>query len=239
MTSSFIGADLGRGVSKRALWGTSCSCCVAAVFMTLYFRAWRMSVAAIALLRDLLISAGVYAAIGWEVTPSTIIGFLTILGFSLYDTMVVFDKVRENTADMLTADAQHLRGAGQPRGQPDAGAVDQHLGRGAAAGRAHPLRGYSCWVPARCTPLPVALRRHRVGTASSLFLATPLDVALREREPEITAHTQDGRSTRAGRAPRAVARSPAAAARLRAASGALRAGRPPGRAAQPKRARGR
>ncbi|NEB06951.1 protein translocase subunit SecF, partial [Streptomyces sp. SID13726] len=92
----------GADVSSRALWGVVVFIGLVAVFMAIYFRAWRMSLAAIiALLADLLISAGVYAAVGWEVTPSTIIGFLTILGYSLYDKVVVFDKVRENTAGIL------------------------------------------------------------------------------------------------------------------------------------------
>ena len=74
---------------------------LAAVLMALYFRTWKMSLAAIiALLHDLVITVGVYAAIGFEITPAAVIGFLTILGYSLYDTVVVFDKIRENTAEL-------------------------------------------------------------------------------------------------------------------------------------------
>ena len=63
-----------------------------------YFRTWKMSIAAlIALAHDLVITVGIYALAGFEVTPASVIGFLTILGYSLYDTVVVFDKVRENT----------------------------------------------------------------------------------------------------------------------------------------------
>src|SRR5690606_32877465 len=62
----------------------------------------RMAIAAIAaLMHDLVVTAGVYALVGFEVTPSTIVGMLTILGYSLYDTVVVFDKVQENTANLL------------------------------------------------------------------------------------------------------------------------------------------
>ncbi len=69
--------------------------------MALYFRTWRMSVAAvIGLLVVVITTIGVYAASDFEVTPSTVIGFLTILGYSLYDTVVVFDKIRENTSDI-------------------------------------------------------------------------------------------------------------------------------------------
>jgi len=74
---------------------------LAALFMAIYFRTWKMSMAAIiSLAHDLIITAGVYALTGFEVTPATIIGFLTILGYSLYDTVVVFDKIRENTAEL-------------------------------------------------------------------------------------------------------------------------------------------
>src|SRR5699024_902836 len=68
------------------------------VVMTLYFRRWTMAAGAlVALLHDMVITAGVYALVGFEITPATVIGFLTIIGYSLYDTVVVFDKVRENT----------------------------------------------------------------------------------------------------------------------------------------------
>ena len=71
------------------------------LFIWAYFREWKMSVAAIvALAHDVVITIGVYALSGFEVTPATVTGLLTILGFSLYDTVVVFDKVRENTKAM-------------------------------------------------------------------------------------------------------------------------------------------
>ena len=71
------------------------------LFIWAYFREWKMSVAAIvALAHDLVITIGIYALSGFEVTPATVTGMLTILGFSLYDTVVVFDKVRENTKNL-------------------------------------------------------------------------------------------------------------------------------------------
>ena len=74
---------------------------LAAVLMALYFRTLKMSLAAVlALVHDLIITAGVYGALGFEVTPAAVIGFLTILGYSLYDTVVVFDKIRENTFEV-------------------------------------------------------------------------------------------------------------------------------------------
>ena len=66
-----------------------------------YFRTLKMSLAAmLALVHDLVITAGIYGITGFEVTPAAVIGFLTILGYSLYDTVVVFDKIRENTFEV-------------------------------------------------------------------------------------------------------------------------------------------
>ncbi len=80
-----------------------------------YFRDFKMSIAAIvALLHDLVVTVGVYALVGFSVTPATMIGVLTILGYSLYDTVVVFDKIRENTRD-LTNSRHTYSAAGQPR----------------------------------------------------------------------------------------------------------------------------
>jgi preprotein translocase subunit SecF len=71
------------------------------VFLAFYFERWMAVAALVALVHDVLVTAGVYSIIGFEVTPATVIGLLTILGFSLYDTVVVFDKVRENTRGLL------------------------------------------------------------------------------------------------------------------------------------------
>ncbi|PYY63122.1 protein translocase subunit SecF [Curtobacterium sp. MCSS17_011] len=99
VAATFIGATWGADVLAQAIRGLVIFLALAAVFMTLYFRTWKMSLSAMAaLLHDLLITAGVYGIVGLEVTPAAVIGFLTILGYSLYDTVVVFDKVRENTA---------------------------------------------------------------------------------------------------------------------------------------------
>lgn len=98
---SFIGASWGADITQKALLGVGVFLGLAAILMALYFRTWKMSAAAmLALLHDLVITVGVYAATGFEITPSAIIGLLTILGFSLYDTVVVFDKIRENTSEM-------------------------------------------------------------------------------------------------------------------------------------------
>lgn len=101
VTSSFIGPTWGADITRQALIGLGAFLAIALLLMAIYFRTWKMSMAAIlALLHDLVITVGVYAATGFEITPAAVIGFLTILGFSLYDTVVVFDKIRENTAEM-------------------------------------------------------------------------------------------------------------------------------------------
>ncbi|TAL44298.1 MAG: protein translocase subunit SecF [Salinibacterium sp.] len=98
VTSSFIGATWGADITRQALTALVTFIILAAIIMALYFRTWKMSIAAlVALLHDLVITAGVYGILGFEVTPAAVIGFLTILGYSLYDTVVVFDKIRENT----------------------------------------------------------------------------------------------------------------------------------------------
>ena len=100
VTSSFIGATWGADITGTAIRGLVTFLILAAIVMALYFRTWKMSFAAmIALLHDLIITAGVYGVLGIEVTPAAVIGFLTILGYSLYDTVVVFDKIRENTTE--------------------------------------------------------------------------------------------------------------------------------------------
>jgi preprotein translocase subunit SecF len=98
VTESFIGPSWGADITGQALRGLLIFLALAFIFMAAYFRTWKMSIAAmVALLHDLIITAGVYGIVGFEVTPAAVIGFLTILGYSLYDTVVVFDKIRENT----------------------------------------------------------------------------------------------------------------------------------------------
>lgn len=99
VTYSFIGPAWGQDITKQAIIALVVFMLLATAVMALYFRTWKMSLAAmIALLHDLVITAGIYGLAGFEVTPAAMIGFLTILGYSLYDTVVVFDKIRENTS---------------------------------------------------------------------------------------------------------------------------------------------
>lgn len=104
VTSSFVGASWGADITRKALLGLGIFLVTVTIVMTVYFRAWQLAVASlVALFHDLVLTAGIYALVGFEVTPATVIAFLTILGYSLYDTVVVFDKVRENTAHVMSS----------------------------------------------------------------------------------------------------------------------------------------
>ena len=71
------------------------------IFLAFYFERAMAVAALVALVHDVVVTPGIYSLVGFEVTPATAIGLLTILGFSLYDTVVVFDKVKENTRGLL------------------------------------------------------------------------------------------------------------------------------------------
>jgi preprotein translocase subunit SecF len=112
VSQSSIGPSWGAQVAQRALIGLVVFLVLVVLLIWGYFREWKMSVAAIvALAHDLLITIGVYALSGFEVTPATVTGVLTILGFSLYDTVVVFDKVRENTKKLTRTHQTYAQAA--------------------------------------------------------------------------------------------------------------------------------
>ena len=98
---STVSASWGSQISQKAAEALLAFLIVIVIYLSVAFE-WRMAAAAfVALVHDIVITVGVYALAHFEVSPATVIGLLTILGFSLYDTVVVFDKVRENTAPIL------------------------------------------------------------------------------------------------------------------------------------------
>ncbi|MCO6011386.1 protein translocase subunit SecF [Actinoallomurus purpureus] len=100
-----VGASWGKDISQKALQGLLIFLVAIIIYLSVAFE-WRMAVAAIiALAHDILITIGVYSLVQFEVTPSSVVGLLTILGYSLYDTVVVFDKVRENTRSLTTSNS--------------------------------------------------------------------------------------------------------------------------------------
>ncbi|WP_300681721.1 protein translocase subunit SecF [Nocardioides sp.] len=107
-----IGASWGAEVAKRALTGVVVFLVLSMLFIGIYFREWKMSAAAfIALFHDVVITMGIYSLSGFKVTPAAVTGVLAILGFSLYDTVVVFDKIRENTHQMKAKKTTYARAA--------------------------------------------------------------------------------------------------------------------------------
>ena len=114
ISQTSVSSSWGSDISKKALEGLIIFLIVVTIYISIRFN-WRMAVGAlIALLHDLLVAAGVYSLVGFEVTPSTVVGLLTILGFSLYDTVVVYDKVNENTKDITASSRIDLLRGGQP-----------------------------------------------------------------------------------------------------------------------------
>ncbi|HEX5402863.1 MAG TPA: protein translocase subunit SecF [Pseudonocardiaceae bacterium] len=102
ISDSAVSGSWGSQISRQALIGLIVFLILVSVFLSIYFERWMALAALIALANDLIVTAGVYSIVGFEVSPATVIGLLTILGFSLYDAVVVFDKVRENTRGILS-----------------------------------------------------------------------------------------------------------------------------------------
>src|SRR6478736_3805402 len=107
-----IGASWGQEVAKRALLGVAIFLTLVVLFIWAYFREWKMSVAAlVALFHDIILTIGVYSFSGFSVTPASVTGLLAILGFSMYDTVVVFDKIRENTHELRSSRQTYAQAA--------------------------------------------------------------------------------------------------------------------------------
>ena len=101
--TQIVGPSWGKEITKKALYGLIAFLLAVMLFLAMAFEP-KMAVAAIvAVIHDVFITVGIYAVVGFDVTPATVIGFLTILGYSLYDTVVVFDKVRENTKSIAAS----------------------------------------------------------------------------------------------------------------------------------------
>ena len=186
ISTNAIGATWGAQVADRALLGLGVFLILVVLFIWAYFREWKMSVGAIvALAHDLLITIGVYALSGFEVTPATVTGVLTILGFSLYDTVVVFDKVRENTKNLTRTRQTYAEAANI--------AVNQTLVRSINTTIVALLPvGALLWVgvtslgSGALKDLSLALFvGMAAGAYSSIFIATPLVVQLKGLEPGI------------------------------------------------------
>ncbi|HLU60562.1 MAG TPA: protein translocase subunit SecF [Pseudonocardia sp.] len=101
ISDSAVSGSWGGQITRQALIALAVFLVLVTIFLAFYFERAMAIAALVALLHDVVVTAGIYSIVGFEVTPSTVIGLLTILGFSLYDTVVVFDKVKENTRGLL------------------------------------------------------------------------------------------------------------------------------------------
>ena len=95
--TQIVGPSWGKEITRKALYGLFAFLIVVLLYLAMAFEPKMAAAAILAVIHDVFITVGIYALVGFDVTPATVIGFLTILGYSLYDTVVVFDKVRENT----------------------------------------------------------------------------------------------------------------------------------------------
>ena len=184
VSDSAVSASWGGEITRQALIALAVFLALVALYLTFYFE-WRMAVAAlIALVNDVVVTAGVYSIVGFEVSPATVIGLLTILGFSLYDTVVVFDKVRENTRGLLGLTRRTYAEAANL-------AVNQTLVRSLNTSliAALPLIGLFVvgvillGVGVLGDLALVQLVGTVIGAASSVLLATPVVVQLTMRDP--------------------------------------------------------
>ena len=200
VTAEVVGPSWGDQVTSKAVQGLIVFLVLVTIYLSIAFE-WRMAVGAMtALAFDFTVTVGVYALIGFEVPPGTVVGVLTILGYSLYDTVVVFDKVKEKT-HKVTQQTRHTYGelanlsvnATLVRSVntsvvallPVAGLL--FIGSGLLGGGM--LKDISLSLFIGLT----------AGTYSSLLIATPVLVDLSLRRPEIAAHTRKVLARRARR----------------------------------------
>jgi preprotein translocase subunit SecF len=186
--AQIIGPSWGKEITRKALYGLFGFLIVVMLYLAMAFEPKMAISAIIAVLHDVFITVGIYALVGFEVTPATVIGFLTILGYSLYDTVVVFDKVHENTRGIVSSGKSTYTQAANL-------AVNQTLVRSFNTSLIALLPvGSILFVGAgllgagTLKDLSLALFIGlATGTYSSIFIATPILAVLREREPAMQA----------------------------------------------------
>ncbi|HZP51442.1 protein translocase subunit SecF [Actinocrinis sp.] len=209
VTNELVGASWGHDVSTAAIEALIIFLALLTVYLALFFE-WKMAVAALtSLINVIVITVGVYAWSGLEVSPTTVVGFLTILGYAMYDAVVVFDKVKENKRQLVD---QNKMGYGPAANL----AVNQTLVRSvntsliALIPVASLLLGGTVSQAAVLQDLALALLVGiGAGTVSSILVATPMLVWLKELEPAVRAQEQRlaakaAADAKAGKVPAAV-----------------------------------
>ena len=189
ISDAAVSGTWGSQISQRALVAVLIFLVLVGVFIWVRYEKRVAVGAVVSVLHDLVITAGIYAAVGFEVAPATVIGLLTILGFSLYDTVVVYDKVQENSRGLLSLTR---------RTYPEAAnlAVNQTLMRSINTSLIALLpvagllvAGVAILGSGTLKDLSlVLLIGMLLGAYSSVFVAVPLAVELKIREPAIKVH---------------------------------------------------
>ena len=199
ITSQVVGPTWGAEITSKGVQALVVFMVLVALFLSIYFE-WRFAVAAlVALVHDVVITVGIYALTGLPVTPATLIGFLTILGYSLYDTVVVFDKVKEDTKGIT---GQSVATYGEVANR----SVNQVLVRSINTSITSLLPvlaiivvGAGLLGAGTLLDLAVALAVGMfVGVYSSIFIATPTLVLLKNRQSDIKALDRRVAARRAG-----------------------------------------
>ncbi|MEV7042415.1 protein translocase subunit SecF [Amycolatopsis sp. NPDC051061] len=205
ISDSAVSASWGGEISQKALIALAVFLVAVVIFLGIYFDLRMAAAALVSLLHDIVVTAGVYSLVGFEVTPATVIGLLTILGFSLYDTVVVFDKVRENTRGLLGLTRRTY-------GEAANLALNQTLMRSfnTAFIALLPILGllivgYLLLGSGTLQDLAlVQLTGTLVGVLSSVALATPLLVDFKMRDPKYRQQAERVQQRRASQERKAV-----------------------------------
>jgi len=186
-----IGPSWGQQVTRQASIAVVVFLVLVGVLMAAYFRNWKMSVAAIiALIHDLVITVGLYALAGFFVTPAALTGLLTILGYSLYDNVVVFDKVRENAAELDDYRETYAEIANRSVNQVLVRSINTTV-IGVLPVAAILFAGHFILGSGPLEDIGLALFVGMIiGAYSSIFLATPLLVRFKMAEPAMKLQAQ-------------------------------------------------
>jgi preprotein translocase subunit SecF len=186
--TQIIGPSWGKEITRKALYGLIGFLVVVVLYLAMTFEPKMAFAAIVAVVHDVFITVGIYALVGFDVTPATVIGFLTILGYSLYDTVVVFDRVRENTRSITsTSKMTYSQAANLAVNQTVVRSLNTTIVALIPVGSIL-FVGAGLLGAGTLKDLSLALFIGlATGAYSSIFIATPLLAALREREPAMQA----------------------------------------------------
>jgi len=186
--TQIIGPSWGKEITRKALYGLIGFLVVVVLYLAMTFEPKMAFAAIVAVVHDVFITVGIYALVGFDVTPATVIGFLTILGYSLYDTVVVFDRVRENTKSITsTSKMTYSQAANLAVNQTVVRSLNTTIVALIPVGSIL-FVGAGLLGAGTLKDLSLALFIGlATGAYSSIFIATPLLAALREREPAMQA----------------------------------------------------